>query len=147
MKYELFLYKTTAFSNDAICIDIVNRAISKNSTVDWEGNYADKTMISFDAEQVKNKMLDLLTVDGNCLCKIEVRHSPQNHIEYIRILTSYEKAKKVLNVANSIAVEYELLLYDTEMDRSFYYGDLYCKKYVTMRLRAQSINNLFVQTQ
>lgn len=147
MRYEMFLYKTTAFFKDAPCINIINRAISKNSKNDWEGNGADGCMVSFNAEDIKCEIIERLTANGNSLCKAEVRYSPIHKIAYIYVITSYEIAKTVLNEVNYVSVNHELVLYDAEMERTFYTTDLYCKKYSMMRLRAQKINLLIQQSQ
>ena len=147
MRYRIYLYRTTAAHKGALCIDIVNRAVSQDSKFDWEGNSADKFMLNFDAERVKDEILTRLTVNGDKLCRAEVLYSPQNKIEYIYIATSYETAKNVLTEVNAVAVNHELIMYDAEMDRAFYTTDLYCKPYVTMKLRSKQLNNLILQTQ
>lgn len=146
MKYGLYLYKTTAAAGNALCIDRINRALSGNNADDWKMNEPDRGMLHFDAESIRREITDRLTTADGQLCRAAVRHTPQNKVEYLYVVTAYEQAEAVLNVVQSIAVEHELVLYDAEMDRSFYTTDLY-HKYLKMRLRARELNDLIFRTQ
>ena len=147
MKYEMFLYKPKTHDKDSFIVNDINRAISKNSKADWEDNCADRGMLHCESAGIKDEILSKLTMGGNQLCKIDIRYSPQNRMEYLYIVTSYEKAKCVLKELSVIALEHELALYDAETDRTFLTEDIYCESYVTMRLRTQQLNYLILKTQ
>lgn len=147
MKYGMYLYKTTAVSKDAMYVSIINRMLTSKYLYSSENYSADDGMLSFDAESIKNEILTELTVNNHSLCKAQVHYSPRNKIEYIYVVTSYEKAKSVLTVLNSIAMKHELVLYDAEMNRNFYISDLYYKNRVVMRSRAKAIKKLIYETQ
>lgn len=98
-------------------------------------------MQEFDTEKVKNS-IEKSTIDENNhpLCKINILHTPQNHIPYIKIFSSYEVIKNVLIEIHGIAAKYELQLFDAEAKRTFFKYDLYDKNFVNAKNRAAIIN-------
>jgi hypothetical protein len=99
-------------------------------------------MIGFDAEKVREAILARLTSNGKSLFKSEVCYAPENQAEYVYVVTSYENALRVLYELRSVADEYDLLLYDAEIESIVYKIDQNCKNYIAMMMSARRLNDL-----
>lgn len=146
MVYRLFLHKTTAFTSGALCIDSTNRTLESNSLESWKGNETENHMRQFDTQKVKGTIEKMAVDDeGELLCEVFIRKSPKKKIEYICITTSYDRIKKVISVAHSVAVENELVLYDATKKRTFHYEELCDVKFVLAKERIHIVNSLILE--
>lgn len=147
MRYKIYLYKTA----DTDMIDgrkeLIGRTISESSKSERRRYSAQSGMIGFDAQKVREAILARLTSNGKSLCKSEVCYAPENQAEYVYVVTSYENALRVLHELRSVADEYDLLLYDAEIESIVYKIDQNCKNYIAMMLSARRLNDLIFKTQ
>ena len=137
--YKLFLYKTKGVAGDAPCISLTNRTLERNTWEEWKHNCIEEHMLNFDVQKVKKEIEMLLAPDDTF--DIYIKPSINKTVEYICIVASYDNIKRVISVANNIAVQNNLVLYDAVKKRSFYYKDLYDVDFVMMRQRIQVIND------
>lgn len=138
MLYRLYIYKSSAATNSAPAIGIVNAAISTNSEREWEGNRAADYMEEFDASAVRN----LIENELGDKCKVKVCYPPKEYEqkEYLFIATSYAQIRGVLPRVHAIAMENRLALYDAETGRSFF-KNLFDDTFINLRIREQELKN------
>ena len=68
--YTLFLYKTSGFTGTAPCIYMTNRALSSNSSDEWERNSVETCMKAFDASNVRDESEKAVKVYINLLLNL-----------------------------------------------------------------------------
>lgn len=138
MIYRLFLYKTRGFKAIAPVIDMTARAFKNREFYSNDLSYG---ILTFDTEKVKAEIEKLSSSDsGTALCKVFAEKA-KNNKKYIKIVTSYDKIKEVINTVYFIAVKYGLELYDAEKDRSYFHTDLFDERFVTAKMRTKEIRD------
>lgn len=149
MIYRIFLYRTTAASIDAPAVGLITHSINEKSEEVWKHTCADHYMENFDAFSVIKELEVLLGSDSDpCRkCRIVLFHSPERQKEILKVVTSYDMARKVLPVVYSIAQKNGLVMFDQTNEKSFYYTDLYNSPLIKMRSRAQKLNQGIRDTQ
>lgn len=138
MRYQLYVYGTTAATGSALAIGTINAALGKEEERAWKHNEAAHFMKEFDVEAIKTKIEHEL--EGKC--RVVVRFPPRSceQKEYLYISTSYEQVKEVLPRIHAIAAENGLALYDAEKKRSFYL-DLVDETFVSLKTREKEIRD------
>ena len=136
MLYRMFIYKSTASTETALAVQIVNLAVSRNSEFQWSGNEAAHFMDHFDAESVRNEIEEKL----GSKCKATVCLPPKKweKKEYLFIRTSYRLAREVLPAVHAVATENQLVLFDAETGRTFF-GRSFDNAFITLKLREQEL--------
>lgn len=140
MRYRIFLYKAKESAWGTPSAEEICAAITADSLGAWSESRAEAELLPLDGETVRRDLLAALTEDGQTLCKVTVYESPKERKPYLAVSTSYALAERVLKAAHTVALRYDLVLFDGETGRTFAPSDLYCRSYVTMRLRAQKLN-------
>lgn len=141
MLYRLFLYNTNAFRSSPV-IGEMNHAVAMNSDQYWRSHETARYMAPFDSESVARQIEKELTdpVAEQCKCRCIVEYPPKMHrkVSYIFLATSFEKAAEVLPRVHAIAAENGLVMYDAELNRT-YYRELVDVPYITMQTRQQAL--------
>lgn len=136
MRYRLFIYNSKAVTTSAPCIGEINRAISTQSCEEWEATRADKHMLPFDAQEIKDK----IKTELGTKCKVIIAFPPKDciQISYLVIVTSYERASEVIPALHKVAMENRLALYDSETDSTFF-KNWFDEAFIAIKIRKQEL--------
>lgn len=138
MRYQLYVYGTTAATGSALAIGAINASLGNEEERTWKHNEAAHFMKEFDVESIKAKIE--LELKGKCRVVIKLPPRSCEQKEYLYIATSYEQVREVLPRVYAIAAENGLALYDAEKERSFYL-DLVDETFVSLKTREREIRD------
>lgn len=141
MRYQLYVYGTTAVTGSAMAIGAISAAIGKDEETVWNDNDAAHFMREFDVEDIKT---DIERELGD-KCRVIVKYPPSSCEQkaYLYISTSYEEIREVLPIVYSVAIKNALALYDAEKDRN-YYMDLIDESFISLKVREQAVKDCII---
>ena len=121
---------------------MVQSSIHSLSKEDWDRNNIDTCLVPFDAEAVKSQIE--ITIPGKCI--VLVRHPPSGCLQtpFLAVVTSYQAAKGVLPWLHAIANSNHLVLFDAELERTFF-KNLIDEPFISVKSRAQVLRSLIVK--
>lgn len=140
MIYRLYMYSTTAASENAPALRIVSSAVSKRFRPESIGESAMNYIKEFDAENVKNQ-IDA-EQNGKCLVTVEYPPDRYEQIPYLYIRTSFELIREVMPKLHAVASANGLALYDAEKQKTFY-NDILDDTFITLRMREKELKKIF----
>ena len=134
MNYNLYIYGTKAFKNNALFIHIAKRNITKKIAREESDS-----LITFDIIKVIKLIESMVGNSCNVITKKYTQKSGE--IDYLHIITDYKKVKEVLPRLLAIAEENRLVLYDAEINKT-YFKDIVNESFVKLKIRDEQIKKL-----
>ena len=134
MKYEYYLYKANANSEDAFILQYINEAVKNRFwSKDYDMDKAEDAMESLDSAAVIKALKELIPEYMSCV--FYTNYSPALKKEYVCVACPIEHASKLMKHAKYVAEINDLILYDPISDRSFFHTDYVVEQYAATRIR------------
>lgn len=139
MVYKLYLYKSSAYSEGALAIDNVNRALVSYKKEDWRD--AERFMQQFDYSIMLAEMDNTIACngDGSRKYKVYKHYSPTEHIEYLSVCTSFEKVMEIVDGIRGLATKYLITIYDPYLKKYYFPNEPQREQYVELKKREKEL--------
>ncbi len=139
MTYTLYIYKTTAYHEDAPVVSLINHALGSFEKEDWID--AERCMEEINMHifvSMADKLISKNT-DGTDKYKIHTCYTPIKKREYIAIFTSFEIVEDIIDDLKYIAAKCHCVLFDSVIKECYFPYKAKRQWYVKASLRAKQL--------
>lgn len=137
--YKLYVYKSSAYTEGALVIDIVNSALGSWKKDRWKD--AERYIEKYDFSAMLSEM-DItipLNQDGTKKFKVHQHFSPNERNEYLAICSSYDVIMDIVDCIRGLAVKYCLTVYDPNLEKCYFPYEPKRERYVELKKREKEL--------